>query len=169
MSIRYIVFQKLLNSFDRLIELTRDTEWRKSDESDDSEPTSARQVLLLKFLEAIVEEVNARPELLEPEQRARTLKYLEQRFEELEAKELVFTSRTKFSDEAQFKRDLDALYLVARILSHLLECASNEDKELLRTSGLLITVIRECLQYVNSEVVFNTIDRHVQEFFGSRG
>lgn len=117
--------------------LARDSEGAQGE---DSEPTSARQVLLLKFLEASVEELNARPELWEHEP---TLRYLEQRFEELEAKQLVFTARVKISDEAQFKRDLDALYLVARILSHVLECASDADKELLRAAGLLITVVRE--------------------------
>lgn len=137
------MFQKLRDRFDELMVLARDTDWHKTDQSEDSEPTSVRQVLLLKFLEASVEELNAQPELMNHAHKAGLLRYLEQRFEELEAKELVFTARIKFSDEAQFKRDLDALYLVARILSHVLECASSEEKELLRTAGLLITVIRK--------------------------
>jgi len=142
-SSRYLIFQKLIANFDELIVLAHNTEWHDNKEADDSAPTSARQVMLLKFLEASVEELNAHPDTIDQQQKVRLLKYLEHRFEELEAKELVFVSRIKFNDEAQFKRDLDALYLVARILSHVLESASNEDKELLRTSGLLITVIRK--------------------------
>ena len=139
---RYLVFQKLLNHFDALIVVARDTTWHGEDEC---EPTSARQVLLLKLLEASVDDLNARPALMDAASKARMLRYLERRFEELEAKELVFTSRIKMDDEAQFQRDLDALYLVARVLSHVLECASSEEKELLRSAGLLITVIRKCL------------------------